>query len=122
MKLNNWHVLENIGKSASGEISAEAIVAAGSPWFDGHFPGQPVLPGIAQLGMVLEVTRNVFGREAALDEVSRVRFRRVLQPAERICIRINPVEGREGVHAFRITAVTDDADVICNGFVRLNSE
>ncbi len=53
-----WYMLKEMSRSEENEISAGIHVSSDSPWFDGHFPGEPILPGVAQIGMVLDVIRN----------------------------------------------------------------
>jgi predicted hotdog family 3-hydroxylacyl-ACP dehydratase len=80
---------------------AELLVPAGGPIFAGHFPGRPLLPGIAHLAMVCQVleelaARGILGGEApgntAIVEVRKFRLRREIVPGDRIELR---VEGRD---------------------------
>ena len=69
-----------------GTLSAEVHVPAGASWFDGHFPGWPVLPGIAQLGMVFELVRHALDGPVRVTEVSRVRFKQMIVPDDRLTV------------------------------------
>jgi len=43
-------------------------------FFDGHFPGEPVFPGAAQLQFVGEVLERALGRPVRLTRIKRVKF------------------------------------------------
>lgn len=92
--------------------SAEVYVPAGSNWFDGHFPGNPVLPGIAQLGMVFELIAHGFSDKIRVREVSRVRFKQMILPGDRIIVTAEPKTGKAGNYTFRIMK---DDDLVCSG-------
>ena len=111
-----WHEIDRINTSDSGEISALACVPAESYWFSGHFPNAPVLPGIAQLGMVYETVLRVIGREFCLAGVSRVKFKKMIRPSDPLKISITPKKGREGAFSFRIRIANDLA---CSGNLAL---
>ncbi|WP_162458868.1 3-hydroxyacyl-ACP dehydratase FabZ family protein [Desulfosarcina ovata] len=81
---------------------AEATIAPDSPWFDGHFPNQPVLPGIAQLEMVFDLIRRYASRPLRIAEVSRVRFKRMIVPEDRVTIVATPRPANANVYTFRL--------------------
>ena len=65
------------------------------PFFEGHFPGRPTLPGvlmcesIAQLGAYALLTRPDFaGRLALFGGLDGVRFRRQVVPGERLDLEV----------------------------------
>ncbi len=47
---------------------------------EGHFPGNPVLPGVAHLGLALGAAGDVAGRPLFLREVRALRLRRRVGP------------------------------------------
>lgn len=55
-------------------------------WFDGHFPGQPILPGVAQLHLAVVFAEEAWGVHFVGTEMSRIKFRRVIEPATRISL------------------------------------
>lgn len=64
-------------------------VAANEPFFAGHFPGRPIMPGVlmlealAQVGAVALLSLPEFrGRVALFGGVDRVRFRRPVVPGD----------------------------------------
>ncbi|HET7912012.1 MAG TPA: AMP-binding protein [Pseudolabrys sp.] len=49
-------------------------------YFDGHFPGQPILPGVVQLDWVIRIGRECFELPAEFRAVRALKFRRVIPP------------------------------------------
>lgn len=107
-----WHgmSISDRKQSADGTLSAEVHVPAGASWFDGHFPGWPVLPGIAQLGMVYGLVRHALGGPVRVAEVSRVRFKQMIVPDDRLTVVAESRPG--GRYAFRITRRDE---IMCTG-------
>jgi 3-hydroxymyristoyl/3-hydroxydecanoyl-(acyl carrier protein) dehydratase len=58
-------------------------------WFDGHFPGQPLLPGVAQLHIAAACARLAWDRHFTGRHMARVKFRRVLAPNQRVALVLN---------------------------------
>lgn len=51
-------------------------------WLQGHFPGEPILPGIAQLHWVIELGRELFAIERRFRGVSALKFQHIMQPGD----------------------------------------
>jgi peptidoglycan/xylan/chitin deacetylase (PgdA/CDA1 family)/3-hydroxymyristoyl/3-hydroxydecanoyl-(acyl carrier protein) dehydratase len=77
--------------AAADQITASAGISGHSPWYAGHFPGHPILPGIAILALVEEAivaSELAEGRRMQITGVGRVRFRLPVGPDDRMEIRI----------------------------------
>ena len=82
----------------TGEDSAEGAYAVrGDEWFlDGHFPGNPVMPGVIQMEILAQAA-SVLMREALKGKtpmyaaMNNVRFRRQVKPGERIDFECTPL-------------------------------
>ena len=96
--------------------TAHIRVAADSPWFDGHFPEAPVLPGVAQLGMVHDLLCRMLGRRLPVHQVGRVRFKQIIRPGDRLTLTVNAGSDGES-RSFRITG---DQGLVCSGQIRLD--
>ena len=67
--------------------------ARGDEWFfDGHFPGNPVMPGVVQCEIVAQTSCMLF-QEALKDKIAlyagidKVRFRRMVRPGDTLELR-----------------------------------
>ena len=112
----SWHSISNIGDTSSGAILAEVCAKAGSPWFSGHFPKEPILPGIAMLAMVTDTITHheaAKGRRIRISAIRRVRFKLPVRPDEslRISLSLSDQEGEFFYH-FRIEL---DGKTVCTG-------
>ena len=68
--------------SATFELSLQPDLR----WFDGHFPEQPILPGVAQLHIASVLAEETWGIVATGAEMARVKFRRVMQPGDLVTL------------------------------------
>jgi 3-hydroxyacyl-[acyl-carrier-protein] dehydratase len=55
--------------------------------FEGHFPGQPVVPGVCMMQMIKEVVETVIGMETRLLKAEYLKFLSVINPRENKIIR-----------------------------------
>ena len=89
-------LLTEVTEVTAGEKAAGYWDLTGDePFFGGHFPGRPPLPGvlmcesIAQLGAYALLTRPDFaGRLALFGGLDGVRFRRQVLPGERLDLEV----------------------------------
>ena len=113
-----WHELVVQSDASPRGFAAEIRVAPDSPWFDGHFPGRPVLPGVAILSMVFEMVRRAAleqDRPVRIAGMRRVRFRKPVRPDERLSIEICR-ENAEGEPGYLFRAMVG-GEVACTGLV-----
>lgn len=95
-----WHRISYKGAITNGLLLAEAYAAAGSPWFSGHFPDEPILPGIAILAMVTDAVRHHAaekGERIRITSIRKVRFRLPVKPDELLAISLSFSSQEEGL-------------------------
>lgn len=109
---SRWYALTRLKESESEGLTAEVSMAPDSPWFSGHFPGEPILPGIAQISMVLETLRAASGKGMRIAGVRRVRFKQAVRPGEILKIYVKPNGKSRTAHSFQIK-IGDE--IACSG-------
>jgi 3-hydroxyacyl-[acyl-carrier-protein] dehydratase len=57
--------------------------------FNGHFPGNPVVPGVCMLQIVKDLAEDIAGRRLRLKYVSNVKFIAVADPFKEPVLEIN---------------------------------
>lgn len=90
-------------RKTEAAVTARADVPVASRWFEGHFPGEPILPGIAQLALVTAVLKRALGTKTEVVRFSRVRFKQLIRPGDRLGIDIRPKPEDARRFVFRIT-------------------
>jgi acyl-CoA synthetase (AMP-forming)/AMP-acid ligase II len=53
-------------------------------WFEGHFPGEPVLPGIAQVHLAVQWAERLWEWAPEGANLSRLKFRHVVRPGDQV--------------------------------------
>jgi beta-hydroxyacyl-ACP dehydratase FabZ len=108
--------LDGVTSLVKEQIEAYHDVRAEEFYFPGHFPGNPVMPGvimieaIAQAGILLALTmyEERRGRNTLFAGINDVRFKRVVRPGDRLILRAR-VDGRKaGVYKISGEALVGD--------------
>jgi beta-hydroxyacyl-ACP dehydratase FabZ len=94
-------VLECDGKQ---RIVGLKNVTINEPFFQGHFPGNPVMPGVLQLeaiaqvgGILMNMMFKADGRIAYFLAVDGARFRRIVRPGDQLKIEVVFQRARMGM-------------------------
>jgi 3-hydroxyacyl-[acyl-carrier-protein] dehydratase len=98
-------------------VKASASVPADSIWYAGHFPGTPLLPGIAILALVEEAINEAElreGNKVMITGVSRVRFRLPVRPDDPMVMEISR-EKKNGRFAYGFSVFLS-GELSCTGF------
>ena len=61
---------------------ADLVFDPDAVYFQGHFPGFPLLPGVVQLGVAHHFAERLLGREIVLKTVKKMKFSSVVRPTE----------------------------------------
>jgi 3-hydroxyacyl-[acyl-carrier-protein] dehydratase len=64
------------------------VVPEDCPFFEGHFPGRPILPAIGQLAMLTGLLQHVTGSAVSLTGVDGLRLSRPVLPGDRVEVRL----------------------------------
>ena len=91
-------------------------IAVADTWFEGHFPGNPILPGVAQLTLVVEALARERGAVPALGGIAFVRLRQLVRPGDRLRLA---TEARAN-DTLRV-ALTREGALVMNGELRFRS-
>jgi len=110
-----WYSLLDFKSLGQGEIRAQVMVNNDSPWFSGHFPDQPILPGIAQLKMVADLLARAGRPGQGIKRLNRVKFKKIVKPGERLEIQV-AATATAGLYSFRISHEAQD---VCSGMMTL---
>lgn len=89
-------------------------VSVNEPYFPGHYPGQPIMPGVlileamAQVGGIAIGSQHDRGKIPLLAGVEKARFRRPVTPGDRLEIESVVLRARASMGKLQCVARVDD--------------
>lgn len=105
-------------------VRGHVCFAAGHRVFENHLPGRPLVPGViliealAQLAGIAVIAERGLAVTGYLAAVDRIRFRRLIEPDERIDLAAELVTRHGSAARFAVTARVGDA-LACDGELTL---
>jgi 3-hydroxyacyl-[acyl-carrier-protein] dehydratase len=121
MRLEYFQMLDEIAAfdPERATLTARASVPTSSPIFDGHFPGEPIMPGVlllevmAQASGYLVLAMNGFSRMPFFANAKSANFRSFVRPEANLSVSVRRVHDGSG---YTVTSATieRDAEKVCD--------
>lgn len=89
MLIQNFYQTIVLQETANLSYNAQIHLNAAHPIFKGHFPDNPVMPGICMIQIIKELTESVLKQELFMEQVSNVKFMALINPEKCAEITIN---------------------------------
>lgn len=91
-------------------------VSANEPFFQGHFPGRPLMPGVLQVEAMAQTSAVLMSRTLNVDlklhgimfmSVDGAKFRRPVRPGDVLDMHVEVLMGRRNIYKFSGRAEVD---------------
>ena len=88
MALEGFYNIDEIRTTESG-YQIDVTLFAGHKVYEGHFPGQPVVPGVCTLTVIRESVSHAAGREMMFSSIKECKFLSALIPTEDLKLNLD---------------------------------
>jgi UDP-3-O-[3-hydroxymyristoyl] N-acetylglucosamine deacetylase/3-hydroxyacyl-[acyl-carrier-protein] dehydratase len=88
-------MIDRVVAMSETELSAIKNVTINEPYFQGHFPGNPVMPGVLQIeamaqaaGILMVRRNNMEGKTTLFMSCDKVKWRKPVRPGDQLLIKV----------------------------------
>src|SRR5690606_1016254 len=79
MQLKDFYTLNNLIINEE-LVTANITINKNHDIFKGHFPGNPVTPGVCMMQIIKEITEEVVGNKLMMSSSSNIKFMAIINP------------------------------------------
>ena len=122
-------LVDRVLESVAGEsLSALKNVSVNEPFFQGHFPGKPIMPGVLVLEALAQATGLLAFSTMQADHqtklymlvgIDKARFRGQVLPGDQLILNVRLKRNMRGIGMFECKALVDgemvvEAEMMCS--------
>jgi 3-hydroxyacyl-[acyl-carrier-protein] dehydratase len=116
-------LIDRILESTNSTLTAIKNVTLNEPFFPGHFPQKPVMPGVliiealAQASgmLIFKTTQRRAGKDFwfYLAGIDNARFKRIVEPGDQLKLEVELLKVKRDIWKFKCTATVENQLACC---------
>ncbi|WP_177761865.1 3-hydroxyacyl-ACP dehydratase [Flavobacterium sp. I3-2] len=119
MLLNDFYSLTKLENMNDSNYKALIHLNASHDIFKGHFPDNPVTPGVCMLQIIKEITEKIVSKKLFMNQCSNVKFMALINPEvnPNLVLSIEITETATNVYKVKNTTTFDETvalKLVCN--------
>ena len=95
MLKNDFYTVHEL-QSSHSSLSCIIVFDRSHAIFEGHFPGQPVVPGVCMMQIVRELLEQQTNRKLLLRQAAQVKFLRLITPEVSPEVQVSWTKSEQG--------------------------
>ncbi|MCF8374250.1 MAG: 3-hydroxylacyl-ACP dehydratase [Bacteroidales bacterium] len=111
MLIKDFYKIEGIDHS-DGQVSAHIKLNPDHEVYDGHFPDQPIVPGVIQLQIIKEILEESLQQKLRLQFASNIKYLAMIIPSQSPMLEINIQYKSMENDVFQASAVIKTGDTV----------
>ncbi|TYB78597.1 3-hydroxyacyl-ACP dehydratase [Bizionia myxarmorum] len=104
MLLTDFYTINTLENTA-GKAIATITINKNHPIFEGHFPGNPVTPGVCMMQIIKELTEQVVEKKLFMAAAVNVKFMAIINPEKTPNLELT-LDIEETENGFRVKNIT----------------
>ena len=111
-------LVDRVNEIVDGEyIKAHKCVSFNEPFFQGHFPGNPVMPGVLQIeamaqtaGAIVRAAEENYAettKSVLFMSIDGVKFRKPVKPGDQLRMHVEKIKERRNIFVFKGQTTVD---------------
>lgn len=80
MLLKDFYTVEQLDKTDEGKYTAIVFLNKAHDVFKGHFPGNPVTPGVCMMQIIKELAQEILSSSLIMTSSTNVKFMALINP------------------------------------------
>lgn len=80
MLLKDFYTIKSLEQKEGQNYTAHIVINKDHEVFKGHFPGNPVTPGVCMMQIIKEVSQEIAGSSLLLKSASNIKFMSLINP------------------------------------------
>ncbi len=88
MLLKNFYTLNSLENQEGEKYLAHISINEKHEIFNGHFPGNPIMPGVCMMQIIKEIAEQISGKTLLMERLSNVKFMALINPEQTPDLRL----------------------------------
>jgi 3-hydroxyacyl-[acyl-carrier-protein] dehydratase len=110
MLLKDFYTIDTLEKKDGNKYEAVLLINEKHDVFKGHFPGNPIMPGVCMMQIIKELTEKVTQQTLVMQSLTNVKFMALINPevTPELKLELDITETEEGTVKVKNTTTFHD--------------